>query len=195
MARLFAELAGTCLNARSEAIRQEAHLKGETMALSDLLGMLQQYAGGSANSANAEKDFDHVANNASSDHLASGLAGAFRSDSTPPFAQMISGLFSNSDGQQRAGILNHLLNAAGPAASGGLLGNLLGGHRAGQVTPEQAQQISPESVHDLAQQAERNNPSILDTASSFYAQHPTLVKSLGTVALASVLSHMSRNQR
>ncbi len=98
------------------------------MALGDLLGMLQQYAGGTAaSSANPEKDFDHVANNASSDHLASGIAGAFRSDATPPFAQMISGLFSNSDGQQRAGILNHLLSAAGPAASGGLLGNLLGG--------------------------------------------------------------------
>jgi|1186.fasta_scaffold769721_1 hypothetical protein len=165
------------------------------MALGDLLGMLQEYAGGAAGSANPEKDFDHVANNASSDHLASGIAGAFRSDSTPPFAQMVSGLFSNSDGQQRAGILNHLLNAAGPAASGGLLGSLLGGHAGGgQVTPEQAQQISPEAVHDLAQQAEKNNPSVLETASNFYAQHPTLVKSLGTVALASVLSHMSRNQ-
>ncbi|MFL6451983.1 MAG: hypothetical protein ACJ746_30600 [Bryobacteraceae bacterium] len=163
------------------------------MALSDLLGMLQQYSGGTANSANAEKDFDHVTNNVSPDHLASGIAGAFRSDSTPPFAQMVSSLFSNSDGQQRAGILNHLLNAAGPGASGGLLGNLLGGQAAGQVTPEQAQQITPEAVHDLAQQAEKNNPSILETAGNFYAQHPTLVKSLGTVALASVLSHMSRN--
>lgn len=164
------------------------------MALSDLVGMLQQYAGGTANSANTENDFDHVANNASSDHLASGLAGAFRSDATPPFAQMVSSLFSNSDGQQRAGILNHLLNAAGPASAGGLLGNLLGGHANGQVTPEQAQQVSPDAVHDLAQQAEKKNPSILETASNFYAQHPTLVKSLGTVALASVLSHMSRNQ-
>src|SRR5689334_23677126 len=35
----------------------------------------------------------------------------------PPFAQMISHLFSNSDGQHRAGILNHLLSAAGPSAA------------------------------------------------------------------------------
>jgi len=86
------------------------------------------------------------------------------------------------------------LNAAGPGAAGGLLGGLLG-QGSGQITPEQAQQVSPEAVHDLAQHAEKNNPSILDTASSFYAQHPTLVKSLGTVALASVMSHMSRNSR
>jgi hypothetical protein len=165
------------------------------MALSDLLGTLQQYVGGASNTANAERDFDHVANNASQDHLASGITGAFRSDSTPPFAQMISHLFSNSDGQQRAGILNHLLSAAGPGAAGGLLGGLLGGQGTTQLTPEQAQQVPPEAVHDLAQKAERNNPSILETAGNFYSQHPTLVKSLGTVALASVLSHMTQGQR
>ena len=64
-----------------------------------------------------------------------------------------------------------------------------------QLTPEQAQQVPPEAVHDLAQKAERNNPSILETAGNFYSQHPTLVKSLGTVALASVLSHMTQGQR
>jgi hypothetical protein len=165
------------------------------MALGDLLGMLERYAGGTSNPAGAENDFDHVASNASSDHLAGGITDAFRSNATPPFAQMISSLFTNSDGQQRAGILNHLLAAAGPAATGGLLGNLLGGQTTGQVTPEHAQQVSPEAVHDLAQQAEKTNPSILETAGNFYAQHPTLVKSLGTVALASILSHMSRNQR
>jgi hypothetical protein len=172
------------------------HLTGEPMPFSDLFGMLQQYAGGAADSAaNPERDFDDAANTASHDHLASGIAGAFRSDGTPPFAQMISSMFSNSDGQQRAGILNHLLSAAGPAAASGVLGSLLGGQTNSQVTPEQAQQISPEAVHDLAQHAEKNNPSILDTASQFYAQHPTLVKSLGAVALASVMSHMSRAQR
>ncbi|MFL6449373.1 MAG: hypothetical protein ACJ746_17075 [Bryobacteraceae bacterium] len=165
------------------------------MSLNDLLGTLQQYAGGASNEANPERDFNHVAQNASQDHLAGGLAGAFRSDATPPFAQMISGLFSKSDGQQRAGILSHLLNAAGPGAAGGLLGGLLGGQGSGQITPEQAQQVPPEAVHDLAQKAEKNNPSIIETASNFYAQHPTLVQSLGAVALASVMSHMSRGQR
>jgi hypothetical protein len=163
------------------------------MALSDLLGTLQQYAGGANNSANPERDFDHVAQNASQDHLAGGLASAFRSDATPPFAQMVSSLFSKSDGQQRARILSHLLSAAGPGA-GGLLGGLMGGQGSGQITPEQAQQVSPDTVHDLAQKAEKNNPSIIETASNFYAQHPTLVQSLGAVALASVMSHMSRNQ-
>lgn len=156
--------------------------------------MLQQYATGTGATADSEKDFDHVAQTASPQHLAGGLAGAFRSDGTPPFAQMISSLFANSDGQQRAGILGHLLNAAGPGAASGVLGSLLGGSAQGQPTPEQAQQVSPEAVHDLAQQAEKNNPSIIDQAGQFYAQHPTLVKSLGVGALALVMSHMSRQQ-
>jgi hypothetical protein len=52
--------------------------------------------------------------------------------------QMISGLFSQSNGEQRAGILGHLLNSAGPAAATGLAGSLLGGSENGKVTPDQA---------------------------------------------------------
>jgi hypothetical protein len=164
------------------------------MSLGNLLGVLQQYATGAGSTANAEQDFDHVAQSASQEHLAGGLAGAFRSDATPPFAQMISSLFANSDGNQRAGILSHLLNAAGPGAATGVLGSLLGSLGKGPITPEQAQAISPEAVHDLAQRAEKNDPSIIEQASNFYAQHPTLVKSLGVGALALVMSHMSRGQ-
>lgn len=164
------------------------------MAISNVLEMLQQYAGGAVSAhQNPEKDFDHVAQNSSQPHLASGIAGAFRSDATPPFAQIISGLFSQSDGQQRAGILGHLLNAAGPGAANGTLGGLLGGTGSGQVTPEQAEQVTPGAVHDLAQQAEKNDPSIIDEAGNFYAQHPTLVKGLGAAALAMIMSHMSQN--
>ena len=64
-------------------------------------------------------------------HLASGLAEAFRSSETPPFGQMLGTLFGNSNGQQRAGILNKLLGAVGPGvlASSGLssFAGLLGG--------------------------------------------------------------------
>ncbi len=34
--------------------------------------------------------------------------------------------------------------------------------------------------------------SVVDMASQFYAQHPTLIKSLGAGALALIMSHMSR---
>jgi len=161
------------------------------MSLSNLMGLLSQYTHPStANTANAEQDFEQVSQNASPSHLAGGLAEAFRSNQTPPFAQMLGTLFSNSNGQQRAGILNHLLSAAGPGAASGILGNLLRG--GSQVTPEQAQQVPPEAVHQLAAQAEQNDPSIIDKVSSFYAQHPTLIKALGAGSLALIMSHMSR---
>ncbi|HXA67004.1 MAG TPA: hypothetical protein VNV82_17735 [Bryobacteraceae bacterium] len=49
-------------------------------------------------------------------------------------------------------------------------------------------------MQQLAEHAEKQNPSIVDQASQFYAQHPTLVKSLGVGVLALVMSHMSNRQ-
>ena len=41
--------------------------------------------------------------NAPPSALANGIASAFRSDQTPPFGQMVSHLFGQSDPQQRKG--------------------------------------------------------------------------------------------
>ncbi|MBV8843673.1 MAG: hypothetical protein JO307_12765 [Bryobacterales bacterium] len=167
------------------------------MGLSQLMGILNQYRDASpgAPPANVENDYSQVAQSAPQSHLATGLAEAFRSKETPPFGQMLSTLFSNSNGQQRAGILNQLLGSVGPGllASGGL-SHLAGLLRGGQpsVTPEQANQVSPEAVQQLAEHAEKQNPSIVDQAGQFYAQHPTLVKALGAGSLALIMSHLSR---
>jgi hypothetical protein len=164
------------------------------MGLLDFVNVLQSYASGgpSAASANAQQDFAKVAQAIPQQHLSSGLAEAFKSDQTPPFSQMLSSLFSQSNGEQRAGILNRLLGAAGGSASSAApqLAGLLGGST--QVTPEQAQQVSESEVQQLAQHAQTNSPSIIDEASSFYAQHPTLVQGLGATALALIMSHVSR---
>jgi hypothetical protein len=165
------------------------------MPLSDLLGILEQYRGASAASppATVEQDYSRVAQSAPQSHLASGLAEAFRSKETPPFSQMLTTLFSNSNGQQRAGILTQLLGAVGPSLpSSGALSSLaaLGGGNG--VTPEQADQIPQETVQQLAERAEKQNPSIVDRASEFYAQHPTLVQALGAGSLALIMSHLSK---
>ncbi|MEA2174535.1 MAG: hypothetical protein QOD00_2127, partial [Blastocatellia bacterium] len=109
-------------------------------------GLLQQYTGASAGqtSNTAHDDFEQLAQHAPSSALADGLAAAFRSNQTPAFGQMAAQLFSNGNGQQRAGLLNTLIAAAGPAiaaqllsrgGSSGLAGLLGGGQT--QVTPEQ----------------------------------------------------------
>jgi hypothetical protein len=65
---------------------------------------------------------------------------------------------------------------------------MLGG---GKVTPQQAQQVPPEAVQALARQAAQKDPSILDQAAGFYAQHPGLVKTIGAGALALLMSRIS----
>ena len=130
---------------------------------------------------------------ASPDSLANALGAAFRSDQTPAFPQMLSSLFSNSDGQQRAGLLNQLLASAGPGVLASLpasLGAVLKGGTG--ITADQAQQISPESIKNIAEHAEKNNPSIIDQVSGFYSQHPKVIQALGAGALAMIMTHMNK---
>jgi len=164
------------------------------MPLMDFVNMLQRYAGANASTppANTQQDFEKVAQSAPHEHLAAGLAEAFRSNQTPPFPSMVASLFGQSNGQQRAGILSQLLGSVGGGGAGlgpGLAGLLNSGQT---VSAEQAQQVSPEEVQRLAEQAHKNNPSIIEQASGFYAQHPQLVQGLGAGALALIMSHMSK---
>lgn len=158
--------------------------------------LLQQYKGASAASPppSAADDFTKVADHAPASALSDALSAAFHSQSTPSFGEMIAQLFAQSDGAQRSGILNHLIAAAGPAASAMGLPtsrNPLGGTPAA-VAPEQAQQLSSEAIQRLAEEAQKRDPSIVARASEFYAQHPALVKTLGVGALAVMMSHLSQ---
>jgi len=166
--------------------------------LNQLSGLLQQYRGASASAPppNVEQDFGQVAQHVPQAEISNGLSDAFRSNETPPFGQMVSQLFARSSGDQRAGILNHLLASAGPGALLGSLPAALSGLFQGRssVTPEQAEQIPPDAVQHLAEHAEKQDPSIVDRASQFYAQHPTLVQGLGAGALALVMSRISQHR-
>lgn len=71
-----------------------------------------------------------------------------------------------------------------------MLSGLLG--RGNQITPEQAQNVSPEAVQQLASHAEQADPSIIDKASSFYAQHPILVKTLGAGVMSIAMAKLAR---
>ena len=165
-----------------------------------LIDVLKQYATGSTPADNADvgQHFDQVAQNVPPNVLADGLSHAFRSDQTPAFGQLVANMFSQSSGEQKAGMLNQLLSSVGPGAlaqiaGGGMLASLLGGG-AKQITPEQAQNISPEAIQQLATHAEQADPSILDKASAFYAQHPTLIKTLGGAVLSVALAKVAQKQ-
>jgi hypothetical protein len=64
-----------------------------------------------------------------------------------------------------------------------------------QLSPEQAQQLSPEAVQQLATHAQNANPSVVESVSNFYAQHTTLVKTLGGAALSIALAKVAERQR
>jgi hypothetical protein len=166
--------------------------------------LLRQYtSGGAAAAAQAAPDvhahFDEVAQAAPPSVLAEGLTAAFNSDKTPAFGQMLSTLFNNSTGDQKAGIVNQLLSSVSPGAltqllsSVGLAGLLGSGSK--QLTPEQAQQLSPEVVQQVATHAQNANPSVVESVSNFYAQHTALVKTLGGAALTIALAKVAERQR
>ena len=140
-----------------------------------------------------EQHFDRVAQQASPDQLGQGITAALRSDQTPPFGQMVGQMFGQANGQQQAGMLNQIIGALGPAAlstiAGGALGNLLGPGQQ-SITPQQASQLSPQQVQQIATHAEQQQPGIVDQMGRFYADHPTLVKTLGGAALAIAMAKM-----
>ena len=176
--------------------------------LNQIGGLLQQYSGANPNQApdSVNDDFDQIAQQAPQGALAGGLSEAFRSEQTPPFGNMLGQLFGQSNGQQRASILNTLISIAGPMVlsqvlnrqGGGGLAGLLGGLSGGggtqpAITPEQAEQISPEAVQEIAAQAEQRDPSVIDRMSEIYAEHPTLIKGLGGAALAVLMAKLARD--
>jgi hypothetical protein len=97
-------------------------------------------------------------------------------------------------------VLSRVGNSGGAGASsggGGGLGSLIEMIRGGgqtEVTPEQAAQIPPEAVEQIAQQAHDKDPSIVDRVSDFYAEHPTLIKTLGAAALTIALAKIAQRQ-
>jgi len=165
-----------------------------------LLDILKQYAEpGAQPSGDVFGHFDSVAQQATPKQLGGGIAAALRSDATPEFGQALGNLFGQSTPDQKAGLLNEIMRTLGPAAAtagGGIVARILGAGGAGPSTPitsAQAAQVSPSDLSTLAASAQQHDDSIVDRLGTFYAQHPTLVKTLGVAALGAVMSHMSQH--
>jgi len=165
----------------------------------NIMDILKQYAD---RPTDTQTDFDEVARQVPPDVLGNGIAQAFRSDQTPSFGTMIGSLLGGSNSQQRAGLLNQLIGAIGPTLlsgiAGGALGKLIQGARGGakpNLTPSDADQITPQQVQEIAVAAEKEDPSVLDRVGAFYAQHPEVVKMLGGAALAIALGQMATRMK
>jgi len=162
--------------------------------LSGVGDLVKQFSGGGG--ATGEQ-LTQLAGTVPESSVASSLAEVFRSPQTAPFAQLASQLFSNSNGQQQASVLNSLVAAVGPevlakvtGSASSPLASLLAGNQS-PITPEQAAAIKPEDIQTLAEHAEQSDPSIIDKLSSLYAAHPQLIQGLGAAAVAIALKHIT----
>jgi hypothetical protein len=165
-------------------------------AIGDIVSKYSGAGGGTATAPeNVHQDFENVAKTAPAQVTADALAHAFRADQTPSFPEMVATLFQGSNSDQRAGLLNQLIGSLGTSTLASVPGLNGLASESGQdptVSPEQANEISAEQVRQAAAHAQRTNPSVIDQVSSFYAEHPGVVKSLGTAAVTLVLQQITR---
>lgn len=164
--------------------------------------LLQQYAGdtGVKSVQKVEQDFVEVVQQVPAKEVMNGLSEAMRSEHTPPFDEMVGQSFMQGDPQQRAEMLNQLLDGAGPAVvqplvENGMLGNALAMKEphSGFVDSTIAQQLQPHLVQQIAQVAQQENPAVIDKMSSLYAEDPALVKTLGGVTLSVALGKIAES--
>ena len=163
-----------------------------------LMDILSQYAGQALSDGQPQaqhsthEDFSQVASQAPPELLGGGIAQALEGGAGG-FESSIAKLFENSDPQQRTGLLQRLIQAAGPAVlasfAGGALSHLA--QPGAQAQQADADAITPAQAGELAAAAKQSNPGIVSELGSFYSQHPTLVKTLGAAALALAMSHMA----
>ena len=148
-----------------------------------------------------DADFDRFSGLAPAAHVSEGLAEAFRSGQTPPFASMLSRLFTYSPANQKSNVLNTLVAALGPA----LVSQLLTEHGAGAAGTQLltanvgllhdiAERIPPSSIEAVAAEAEKIDPSIVDRISRFYGEQPALIKALGGLALTVAMAKVAQRQ-
>jgi hypothetical protein len=152
--------------------------------LDDVKELLRQYGGGGTPTGDAAAHFQQVAESVDSGTLANGIAAAMRSDETPPFAQLVSQLFASGSGTQKSAMLDTLLSAVPPELRAQLSTLIPGlGTPATGTAATTAEGISPDTIQKLAAHVEQRNAGIVDRMSTLYAQHPALVRTLGSTAM------------
>src|SRR5215471_20079214 len=109
--------------------------------LDDVKGMLSQYATNAAPAGDAGAHFQQVAQSVDSGTLAHGIAAAMRSDETPPFAQMVSQLFSSGSSDQKTAMVNTLLSSINPQQRAQLASLIPGLGSMATVTSAQASAV------------------------------------------------------
>lgn len=155
-------------------------------------GLLSQYISGNAaaSTEEAHQHYDQVTSAVPSDILGSAIGPALKSLAVEEFQRHILNSASQMTSEQRGGLFQSLLG--GLASSGGNLSSILGQLGIDQSVADNPQNASPEDVAALAAHAHQNNPDVFHRAMAFYAEHPTLVKALGTAAVSAIIYEIAK---
>jgi hypothetical protein len=153
-------------------------------------GLLNQYVQGrgATNRQEARDHYDQISGSVPKDLLGSIIGPALSSLGTEQVKERIFNSATEMDTQQRAGFFQNLLS--GFQASGTDPLSLLSRLGISSTVADDPGLASPEDVAKLAAHAQLTDPSIFDRAMSFYAEHPTLVKVLGTMAVAAIAKQL-----
>ena len=163
------------------------------MALLDQLGgVLQNMLGGNLSEAETHAHFDQVAQMVPPNQLGAAVGPAMSGLDDQEVQQRVTNSASQMSPQQKGGIVGSLLGALG--SSGGGVSAILGKLGIDQSVASNPQSASPEDIGKLAAHAKATDSGIFQEAMSFYSEHPTLVKALGTVVVAQVARHLANPQ-
>jgi hypothetical protein len=153
-------------------------------------GLLNQYmqGGGARNRQEARDHYDQISSAVPTDLLGSIIGPALSSLGTQQVQERIYNSATEMDTQQRAGFLEKLLG--GYRSSGTDIFSLLGNLGINSSVANNPGQASPEEVAKLAAYTQQNDPGLFDRAMEFYAENPTLVKVLGTMAVTAIAKQL-----
>jgi len=159
--------------------------------LNQIGGLISQYAGGlgATSHEEAQNHYDEVARVVPKDVLGSVIGPALSSLATSEVAEKVLGSANAMSEEQRGGLVQNLINSF--ASSGTDVPSLLGQLGINQSIADSPETATAEDVAKLAEHAHANDPGVFQSAMSFYAEHPELVKALGPVAISAIIKKLA----
>jgi len=157
--------------------------------LDQLGGMLEQYtSGNNVTREQAHNDYDRIAATVPKDVLASSIGPALSSLGSDQVRERVRNSAGEMSSSQRGSFLTTLLNSA---AGGGGIASMLQSLGVNPSVAQQPDTASPDDVAKVATHVHDTRPDAFNQAMGFFSEHPTLVKVLGTIAIAKIAQHLS----
>jgi len=161
------------------------------MALLDQIGgLLKQYSGGGTiNPDQARRDYDTISTTVPSHVLGAAIGPALASLGRQEVQTRIYNSATEMSPSVRGQFVQRLLAAIGGSGTNvTAMLSQLGINPDIAARPDQA---SPEDAAKVAAHVHDTKPDVFNQAMHFYTEHPTLVKVLGTMAIAKIAQRLS----